>query len=38
MELDDYKEDVIITSIAAGEKHSLVASKNGKVFSFGYNQ
>jgi alpha-tubulin suppressor-like RCC1 family protein len=37
MELEDYKEDVIIAHIAAGEKHSLVTSKSGKVFSFGYN-
>lgn len=38
MELEDYKEDIIIANIAAGEKHSLVTSKTGKVFSFGYNQ
>jgi len=38
MELEDYREDPIITSIAAGEKHSIVSTKGGKIFSFGYNQ
>jgi alpha-tubulin suppressor-like RCC1 family protein len=38
IEFEDYREDPIITSMAAGEKHSIVSTKGGKIFSFGYNQ
>ncbi len=38
MDLDFVSDIPYITYIAAGEYHSLVATKNGKLYTFGYNQ